>query len=67
MNRGDNPDRLLAVVSPDFDDYTSGAIDASQVQCLMCQQRGCQPNGCLEFASPAYMARLNEIHGGTDR
>ncbi len=65
MNADDNPDRLVAVTSPDFDAYASGRIDASQVQCLLCQQRGCMPNGCLEFASPEYMARLDVIHGRT--
>lgn len=65
MTAGDNPDRLVAIVSPDFDAYASGRIDASQITCLMCQQRGCQPNGCLTFGSPEYMARLNEIHGRT--
>lgn len=63
MNRSDNPDRLVVHTSPSFDDYTSGRIDASQVICLMCEQPGCAPNGCLEFASPEYMRRLDEIHG----
>jgi hypothetical protein len=37
---------LRAAVSPDFDAYAAGQIDASQVRCLSCGQAPCQCTGC---------------------
>lgn len=72
MNPDEALDNLGARWSPDFDDFASGRIDASQVTCLMCGHRPCLGRvndggrGCPEFGSAEYMARLNEIHGRTD-
>jgi hypothetical protein len=67
MNPDEALNRLGARWSPDFDAYATGAIDASQVTCLMCEEAPCVCGDLFPFGSAAYMNRLNEIHGRTNR
>lgn len=53
-------DDLGAVWSPSFDDYASGRIDASQIQCVLCGQVPC---ACPEFGSPEYFELVRRLHG----
>ncbi|NAS22506.1 hypothetical protein GT755_12515 [Herbidospora sp. NEAU-GS84] len=52
-----NPIEILAALgaewSPDFDAYTSGALDASHIRCVLCQMAPCS---CPEFGTPEYFA-----------
>jgi hypothetical protein len=61
MNR-DEP--FSIVVSPDFDAYAEGRINASQIRCVLCRQAPCE---CPPFASPEYFALLDRVHGRRQR
>ena len=51
---------LGAKISPNFDDYASGTIDAHGIICVLC---GLAPCDCPDFASAEYFALLRRIHG----
>lgn len=47
-------------VSPDFDDYAAGRIDASQIRCVLCTHVPCD---CPPFGTDEYFALLDWLHG----
>lgn len=53
---------ISVVVSPDFDAYTSGKLDASTVRCALCTHSPCD---CPPFGSAAYFELINRVHGRT--
>jgi hypothetical protein len=55
-------EQLGAILSPDFDAYASGKLDASRVRCALCRHAPCD---CPPFGTPEYFALLDERHGRT--
>ena len=51
---------LGALWSPDFDAYTSGELDASQVRCALCTNCPCD---CPPFGTDEYFALIDRRHG----
>jgi hypothetical protein len=51
---------LGALISPDFDAYAAGELDAAEVRCVLCERAPC---GCPPFGTPEYFALIDRRHG----
>ncbi|MEU8271229.1 hypothetical protein AB0B89_29230 [Sphaerisporangium sp. NPDC049002] len=51
--------QLSVKLSPDFDAYASGEMDASQIRCALCTNAPCQ---CPEFGTPDYFELIDRRH-----
>jgi len=60
MDPIDQVNALDALWSPDFDDYASGRISASQVRCVLCLKAPCE---CPPFGTEEYFDLCIARHG----
>lgn len=53
-------EELGALISPSWDAYTGGEIEASQIVCALCEKCPCS---CPKFGTPEYFELIKRRHG----